>query len=180
MLTVENTCCILIDVQEKLWNVMHEKKKLAENLDVFLKGIRVLGIPLIWFEQNPGKLGSTLPQLSEILEGYSEPIPKLSFSCCTADGGMERIEGINRKNVLIAGIESHVCVYQTAGELIESGYTPSIVGDCVTSRTPENREAGLNRIRDMGGAVVSTEMVLFELLKKAEGDKFREILKIVK
>ncbi|MEI6810422.1 MAG: isochorismatase family protein, partial [bacterium] len=90
------------------------------------------------------------------------------------------IKKTKRKQVLLSGIETHVCVYQTAVDLLGSGYEVQVVADAVSSRTPENKRIGLERIRDAGGVVTSTEMALFEMLKEAKGDKFKEILKAVK
>jgi nicotinamidase-related amidase len=104
----------------------------------------------------------------------------MSFSSCRNDRFLQALNALNRKQVLIAGIETHVCVYQTAAELVDIGYDVQVVTDAVSSRNMENKEIGLQRMRDSGVSLTSVETALFELLKVAEGEQFREILKIVK
>ena len=179
MLTLENTALIVVDVQEKLARVMYEKEMLFENLQKLIKGVQILGIPIILTEQNPGGLGPTIPEVAHLLSDL-QPIPKLSFSCCGDGRFLQELEALNRQQVLIAGIEVHVCVYQTAVDLLRLGYEVQVVADAVSSRTAENRKIGLERVRSEGASLTSTETALFELLKVAEGAKFKEILNIVK
>ena len=179
MLKQENTVLIVIDVQGKLAGLMHESQALLENLQKIIKGIQVLEIPILWVEQNPEGLGPTIPEVADLLAGI-KPIRKLSFSCCRNERFEQALKSADRHQVLIVGIEAHVCVYQTAMDLIDSGYEVEIVADAVSSRTPENRETALQKMRDGGVSLTSTEMALFELLKTAEGERFKQILKIVK
>jgi len=179
MLTLENTALIIIDVQDKLARVMYDKEMLFENLQKLIKGVQILGIPIIWTEQNPDGLGRTIPEAAHLLSNI-QPIPKLSFSCCGDERFLQEFKALNRKQVLIAGIEAHVCVYQTAMDLLNSGYEVQIVADAVSSRTAANRDVGLDKMRSEGASLTSTETALFELLKVAEGAKFKEILKLVK
>ncbi|MBM3299522.1 MAG: hydrolase [Deltaproteobacteria bacterium] len=179
MLQVEDTVLVLVDVQEKLWAAVHDKVALAENTVRMVRGAKILDIPVLWTEQNPKGLGPTLAQVAELL-GDSEPVTKLSFSCCGENRFVKRLEQLNRKQVLIGGMESHVCVYQTVADLVRSGYEVQVVADLVSSRTPENRIIGLERCKCVGASVTSTETALFELLKAAEGEKFKLMLKVVK
>ncbi len=144
-----------------------------------IRGVQVLGIPIIATEQYPQGLGPTIPAIAQLFSKV-QPIPKLSFSCCGDERFMKELKALNRTQVLIAGIESHVCVYQTAIDLLDSGYEVQVVADGVSSRTAENREIGLQRMSRAGARLTSTEMALFELLKIAKGDKFKEISQIVK
>ncbi len=179
MLKPENTVLIVIDVQGRLASLMHGKQALFENLQKIIKGIQVLEIPVLWVEQNPKGLGSTIPEVADLLVGI-KPIRKLSFSCCRNESFMQALKVAGRNQVLITGIEAHVCVYQTAVDLIGSGYEVEVVTDAVSSRTPENRSVALQKMRDGGVSLTSTEMALFELLKSAEGEQFKQILKIAK
>jgi len=179
MLTVENTALLIIDVQGKLAQLMQGKEVLFENLQRMIKGAQILGIPIIWTEQNPRGLGPTIPEVAPLLSN-SQPIHKLSFSCCGNEDFMRELRALNRKQILITGIETHICVYQTAMDLINLGYEVEVVADAVSSRTVENKEIGLEKVRDGGGKLTSTETALFELLKVAEGEKFKEILQIMK
>jgi len=138
-----------------------------------------LGIPILWTEQNPEGLGPTIPEVANLLSGIKS-VSKLSFSCCGNERFMEALRALNRNQVLLAGIEAHVCIYQTAVDLVNLGYEVQVVVDAVSSRTKENKLIGLERIREVGVSLTSTESVLFELLKVAKGSKFREILKVVK
>ena len=179
MLTLENTALIVIDVQDRLFRVIHEKEALSENLQKLIQGVKVFGIPIILTEQNPRGLGPTIPELAQFLDDV-QPIPKFAFSCCGDERFLQEFEALNRKQVLVAGIETHVCVYQTAVDLLNSGYEVQVVADAVSSRTAQNRHIGLEKMRSEGAGITSTETVLFELLRVAEGDKFRAIRHIVK
>ncbi len=179
MLTLEKTVLVIVDVQGKLAHLMYEKKRLFENLQKVIKGIQVLEVPLLWVEQNPEGLGPTIPEVASLLSDI-QPISKLSFSCCRNDRFMQALKASNRSQVLIAGIETHICIYQTAVDLMDLEYDVQVVTDAVSSRTAEDREIGLQKMRDANISLTSTETALFELLKVAGGTRFKEILKIVK
>ena len=179
MLTIENSILVVIDIQNSLARVMHEKETLVKNLQKIIKGATILDIPMIVTEQDPEKLGPTIPEISSLL-GTLSPIPKSSFSCCGEALFMRELESIKRTQILVAGIESHVCVYQATADLIRMGYDVHIVTDCISSRTTDNRTLGIERMRNEGAKLTSTEMALFELLKIAGGDRFREISRLVK
>ena len=179
MLSLKNTVLIIVDVQGKLARLMHDKEALYRNLQRIIEGAQVLELPILRAEQNPQGLGPTIPEIDRLLPD-SPPISKLSFSCCGSQHFVDALEVLGRKQVLIAGIETHVCVYQTAADLLDRGYEVHAVSDAVSSRTAENRRIGLEKIRAMGGSLTGVEMALFELLRAGEGEKFRRILKIVR
>ena len=179
MLKIENTTLLIIDIQGNLAHLMHGKELLFKNVQKLIKGIQILGIPILWVEQNPQGLGPTIPEIANILSNI-QPISKMSFSSCGNEGFLQTLNALNRKQVLTAGIETHVCVYQTAADIVDIGYEVQVVTDAVSSRSVENKEIGLQRMRDSGVTLTSVETALFELLKVAEGEQFREILKIVK
>jgi len=179
MLKMENVALLLVDIQGNLAHSMHGKELLFKNMQKLIKGIQVLGIPILWTEQNPQGLGPTIPEIADLLSNI-QPISKMSFSCCQNDRFVQALKALNRKQVLIAGIEAHVCVYQTAVDLVDLGYEVQVVTDSVSSRKIEDKEIGLQKMRDSGVSLTSVETALFELLKVAEGEQFREILKIVK
>ena len=179
MLRADDTVLAVVDVQGKLAQMMYNKQSLFANLQKIIKGARTLGIPVLWAEQNPEGLGRTVPEIADLLSGC-QPISKLSFSCCGSDPFVRALRDLGRKQVVIAGIEAHVCVFQTGVDLLDMGFEVHVVADAVSSRTVENRQVGLERVREAGASVTSTEMALFEILKVAGGDKFREILRIVK
>jgi nicotinamidase-related amidase len=179
MLTIKNTLLLIVDVQGKLAQAMYAREQLFENLVKVIKGALALGIPILVTEQNPRGLGPTIPEICGLLADC-KTISKFSFSCCDNEAFMEALRSLNPKNILIAGIESHICVYQTVRDLTKSNYDVQIITDAVSSRTPENRRIGIERGKDCGAALTSVEMFLFEFVKDAQKSEFREILKIVK
>jgi nicotinamidase-related amidase len=179
VITTENTALVLIDVQEKLLRVMHNQSDLLENIKKMVKGARILGLPVLWTEQNPAGLGPTVPEIAELLPDKI-PVSKFSFSCCGSEPFMEDLKAIDRKSILVAGIEAHVCVYQTVVDLINLQFDVEVVADAVASRSPENRFIGLKKSKAAGADITSVETALFELLKEAKGDRFKEISKLVK
>lgn len=179
MLDVDSAVLLVIDVQEKLARVICGRERLVANLQKLIVGIQVLGVPLIITEQYPRGLGETLPEVARCIPNV-QPLPKLSFSCLGDENIKRKIEATGRRQVIVSGIESHVCVYQTVRDLIEQKYEVYVVADAVSSRTEENRDIGLNLMQQMGAFCSSTETVLFELLKIAEGERFKKISRIVK
>ena len=170
---------VIIDVQDKLARVMSDRDELFLNLKKLVRGMQALGVPIIVTEQYPQGLGRTVPELAQLLCDV-QPIAKLSFSCCGEERFLKEIKVLNHRQVLVAGIEAHVCVYQTVVDLLGAGYEVQVVGDAVSSRTVENREIGLEKMRSAGADITSTEMALFELLKVAQGETFKEISRIVR
>jgi len=178
-LNTANTVLLLIDFQERLFPVMHDKEKLLRNIVKLVKGARVLEIPIILTEQYPKGLGSTIPEIKELIPDV-KPVEKVCFSCCDEASFGEALGALKRRQVLIAGIEAHICVYQTAMSLARAGYEVQVVGDGVSSRDPENKLVALFKMGAAGISPTTTEMALFELLKVAKGDKFKQISSIVK
>jgi nicotinamidase-related amidase len=179
MLQSENTLLLIIDVQGNLAHAMHNKQKLVENLQKIIKGVQVLEIPILWVEQNPKGLGPTLKEIADLITDI-KPISKMSFSCCQNDTFMTALKSLKRKQILITGIEAHICVYQAAVDLLDMGYEVQVVSDAVSSRTEDNQKIGLQKMKDAGAGVTSVETALFELLKVAEDARFKEIIQIVK
>ncbi|MCA1959798.1 MAG: hydrolase [Desulfomonile sp.] len=179
MLNIEDTALVVVDMQEKLVRVMHDMETLVQSAVKLIKGAQVLGLPILWTEQNPEGLGPTIPEIAELLTDL-RPVTKLSFSCCGEASFEEELETLGREQILIAGIESHVCVYQTAADLLDMGFDVEVVSDAVASRTPENKRIGLDKCREYGASITSVETALFELIQGAEGPQFKELIKIVK
>jgi nicotinamidase-related amidase len=179
MLEVNNTVLMIIDVQEKLARVMHERESLISNLQKLIKGTSVLEVPIIITEQYPQGLGPTLQEIAPLLPGVS-PIPKTSFSCWGDDNFVNKFKSLNRRQVLVSGIEGHVCVYQTVCDLISNGFAAYAVTDTITSRTPENRQLAFDMMKQAGARLTGMEAVLFELLRVAKGEHFKKISQIIK
>jgi nicotinamidase-related amidase len=179
MMTSENTLLLVVDVQGKLAHAMNEKEFLFKSIINMINGARVLGIKTLLTEQNPRGLGPTIPELREHLTAI-EPISKTSFSCCDSEQFMRELNSAQPENIVIAGIESHICVYQTARDLIKLKYQVEILSDAVSSRTAENKQIGLERSKAAGAGITSVETVLFEIVKDARRKEFKDILNIVK
>lgn len=179
MLKLDTAALVIIDIQGKLWNVMYEKEALLENAQKLVRGMQVLGIPIILTEQNPRGLGPTVPDLSQLMPEVKS-LPKFQFNCCQ-DRGFERaVKELNRNQILICGIESHICVYQTTLELLSLGYEVQVVADVVSSRVVRNRDIALMRMQSEGARLTLTEMAIYELLQTAENPKFKEMLRVIK
>ena len=179
MLDIKNCCLVIIDVQGKLAQLMHDRDNLFKKIAVLIKAAKILNIPVVWCQQCPDALGATIPQIAELLAGI-EPVNKASFSCCGQIQFNDRLQTLARKQILLCGIETHVCVYQTASDLLRKGYDVSVIADAVSSRTPENKQIALERMRDDGVHISCVEMALFELLGTAEHPHFKQIAALIK
>lgn len=179
MLKPSDTLLLIVDIQEKLFRTMHAKEDLLANVQRLVRGAKALGLPIVWVEQNPKGLGPTVPEIAALLPDRT-PISKFSFSCCDNEACMLALRKSDRNNVLVTGIEAHICVYQTSMDLKAAGFEVEVVADACSSRTPENKQIGLEKCRSAGASITSVETVLFELLRVAEGPVFKEILTIVK
>ena len=179
MLTTENTCLVVVDIQEKLLGVMAEPERVVKNTAVLIQIAKALDIPILWCQQVPKALGPTVEELASLLAGV-EPINKSSFSCCGEEAFLAKIDELQARSAIICGIESHVCVFQTARDLIQHGLSVHVVDDATSSRTSDNKDIGVNRMAKEGAVITSTEMLLFELLRDAKHEKFRELVKLIK
>ncbi len=179
MFSTENTVMILIDVQGKLATLMHEREQLYKSLETIVKSMKILEVPIIWLEQVPESLGPTVEEISKYLTDMT-PIAKHTFSCCDNREFTDTFNALNRNQVLLTGIETHICIFQTAFDLIRAGYQVQVITEGVSSRTVENKEIGLGRIKQAGGVVTSIEMILFELMKSTKANGFRDVVRLIK
>ena len=180
MFTLDNSVLLVIDIQGKLATLMHEKDALFSSVSTLIQGMKIMGVPIIWVEQLPDKLGDSIAEVADLLRPDLSPISKKSFSCLGNTEFVEAFERTGKNQVLISGIESHICLCQTGVELLEKGYEVQVVADCVSSRTLANKQIGIDRMRQAGAVVTSVEMVFFELLKEADGEMFRNVVKLIK
>ena len=179
MLHPSDTALVLIDVQGKLAQAMHGKEQLFANLEKLLQGGIALNVPVLWVEQVPEKMGESLPELRRLLLPRV-PIRKVSFSCCGCDDFMAHLNSLSVKNIVLCGIETHVCVYQTALDLVRMAFHTEVVSDATSARHEEDKRVALVRIQHAGGHLTTVEMVLFELLRSAEAPEFKDVQKIVR
>ena len=179
MLNIKTCCLVVVDVQGKLAQLMHEKDSLFKNIEILIKTAKLLDIPIIWCQQCPDVLGPTIPQIAELLAGI-EPINKASFSCRGEENFNKKLNSLNAQQIILCGIETHICVYQTAIDLHDNGKEVTVIADAVSSRTLENKHVGLEKIKNAGIDVSSVETALFELLKTARHRQFKQIAKLIK
>lgn len=172
------TQLMVIDFQEKLVPIMEDSEFTVKNAITLIKLAKTLEIPITVTEQYPKGIGHTILEISEELEWVSI-FEKDSFSSFTSE--IEKhISKNNKHKIIISGIETHICVFQTVRDLIENGYEVYVVLDAVSSRTKANRDSGISLMKDMGAIITNTETVLFDLLKVSTHSKFRELSKLIK
>ena len=170
---------LVVDIQERLLPAIFEKERVLANARRLAQGVGALGVPAFVTEQYRKGLGATVPELAAALAGFA-PVEKMTFSSCGASGLLESFAARGVTDLILCGIEAHVCVTQTALDLLARNFSTFVVADAVSSRTTENWRCGVARMRDAGAVIVSTEMALFELLGQAGTDEFKKILPLVK
>ena len=179
MLDIQRCCLTVVDVQGKLAQLMHGREALFKNVQILIRAAKILEIPILWCQQCPDALGPTVPEIAQLLADI-EPINKSAFSCCGEEQLNARLKDLARNQILLCGIETHVCIYQTAVDLLRQDFHVEVIADAVSSRTQENKQIAINRLAAEGANISCTEMALFELLKTAEHFKFRQIAKLIK
>lgn len=175
----EHTAALVVDIQERLVPVMHEQERLISTTTMLIKGILTLKVPLLVTQQYTKGLGDTVPEIKNLIPGFTH-IEKRDFSCCDEPALMTALGLLNVKNVIICGIESHVCVLQTAVDLKSAGYNPVVVVDAVSSRYAGNIELAKERYRYEGIMMTSAESILFELTRSSSAPDFKTISALVK
>jgi len=170
---------LIIDLQERVLPVQFESDRVASNIARFIRGANYFKIPVFIIEQNPDKLGNT-PSL--VVEQAKEPIyiEKNTISCLKNNEFLELLTGMGRKQLILSGSETQICVQKTALDAMDAGYEVFVLGDGVTSRTEKNIDMGLNRVAQAGGVIESTEGALFEFVLKSDDADFKQVLKIIK
>ena len=179
MLEIANSTLVIIDVQGKLAQLVKMKAMLFSNIARLIQGAQLLKIPIIVTEQKPDKLGPTVLELTTFLDKIS-PIEKESFSGWGKREFSESVLGLKRKQIIVTGIETHICVYQTAIDLVQNDFEVHVIADAVSSRKRLDHNCGLECVRAGGALVATTEAVLFEWIKTAADPRFKELVKIVK
>lgn len=175
----EHTACLVIDIQERLFPAMAAQEEFLKNTLILVKGLQVLGIPLTVTQQYTRGLGETLPEIRDAIPGFTF-LEKRDFSCCDEPSVMERLTSLHARQVILLGIEAHVCLLQTAIDLKAAGMTPVVVADAVTSRSLSSVELAKERLRHEGIMITSSESILFELLRSSAAPEFKEISRLVK
>lgn len=179
MLKPESTLLLVIDVQGKLAEIVDRSESTRANVVRLIRGADLLEVPVLATEQVPDKLGPTVAEVAAALGDRPRPA-KVTFSCLGDLAIRESVGAARRHQVLVAGIEAHVCVFQTVYDLLSAGYDVHVAKDAVSSRAAENREIACARMAADGAVITSTEMALFELQGDCLGDRFRAISKLVR
>lgn len=175
ILNQNDSILMIIDVQEKLLNAVFNPEKLKKNAEILAKSASVLGLPVIVTEQYPKGLGATISSIKG--DKYFE---KTSFNALTDENLLEELKQSGRKQIIVFGIETHICVHQTVAGLIENGFEVTVASDACGSRLEEHYKAGLDCMKTNGAQIKPTEMILFELLKGAKHPNFKEIQALIK
>lgn len=173
----DNAILLVVDVQEKLFPHMEDKEGLAQKTLILLKGLQALEVPMLTARQYPKGLGDTIAILQPYFNEYFD---KTTFSCCGNASLLERIRALGRKNIIVSGIEAHICVLQTVIDLKTHGFLPVVVTDAVSSRYHTDYETALKRMEQEGAVLTTTESILFELCCQAGTTAFKTISQLVK
>lgn len=180
LISHEEALLVIVDVQEKLARAMKEEivEKITKNISVLVELCKIYQIPVIITEQYPKGLGNTLKEIKNILN--KNVIEKIHFSCVQEKEFISKIKELARKKIILTGMETHVCVWQTALDLLLRDYNVFVPYDCVCSRRKEDWEIALELIKEAGGIITSTEALIFQILKKAGTSEFKKMLDFIK
>ncbi len=180
LLSPESSCLLVVDIQEKFIPVIHEYERVVAKTRIMLEAAGILGVPVIVSEQYPKGLGHTVSALVDAFPLKSEVLEKTAFGC-HADAGMAgKLKELGRKQVVVVGIEAHVCVNQTVHQLLGAGYQVHLIEDALGSRSPENRETGIIKMRASGAIPSCVEMALFEWMGDAKHPHFKDVQALIK
>lgn len=179
MLNTENSVLFVIDVQDRLVGMLKNSEEIAKNNYVLTKAANILGIPIIASEQYPKGLGSTILEVRENINP-DNIFEKTSFSALKEDLIKSKLKSLERKKIILTGIETHICVYQTARELLDLGYEVYVIKNAVSSRNKKDYRTSLELMRDYGVRLTCVETVLFEWLESSKHLNFKEIQNLIK
>jgi nicotinamidase-related amidase len=173
------TAAVVIDIQERLLPHIHNGERILQNCLLLIDGLKTLSIPVLITQQYTKGLGPTVSPIVQKFSGFSY-IEKTSFSCYEEPAFREKLLLSGRQNTILIGIESHVCVLQTCLDLIDDGFRPVIVTDCISSRKPDDKVIAIERMRQEGAIITTLESLLFELTRRAGSEVFKNISRLVK
>ena len=179
LLRKEDTLLVIVDIQTKLLKVIFEKERLVSACRKLIQAARLLEVPMVVTEQYPQGMGPTDPEILEVLEDAGA-VEKLSFSCCGVEDFNKKIAGLRKKQIVVIGIEAHVCVLQTVHDLLHQGHSVYVPYDAVSSRTESDYTNALDRMRQAGAVIGSVESAVFELLEKAGTPVFKRASELIK
>ena len=178
----DNSVLVVIDIQQRLAAAMPEKilNGVIQKTQFLISAAKLLNIPIVVSEQYPKGLGSTLPELSEQISSYSKIVEKTCFSCASSQPFQKVLQSLNKKQIVLAGMEAHICVTQTAIELLQEQYQVYVPIDAVCSRTKKYFKNAINRLQQTGVIATNSESIVFEWLRDAKHEQFKAISKLIK
>lgn len=179
LIRAADSVLVVIDMQERLVPAMQAPARTIRNTRLLISAAREMAVPILLTEQYPAGLGATVREIAEAAVG-APILEKLHFSCMEDAGFADAFRGLGRKQAVLAGMEAHICVVQTAASLIEQGYQVFVVSDATASRSAESEQACLDRLSASGAGIVTAEMVVFEWLGKAGTPEFKRLLHLIK
>ena len=179
-LDARQTALVVIDMQESFRSAISDFAETAARVALVAHAAGLLGVPVVVTEQYPKGLGRTAAEIQAVLPVASEPVEKTAFSACGAREFLARLEERGVRQVVVCGIEAHICVNQTTHDLLARGLQVHLLADCVAARTAENRQTGLDKMFAAGALPSSTEMALFELMRDARHEQFKAIQRLIK
>lgn len=174
------TVLLIVDVQEAFREIIPDFPALANRIAILARGMQILGVPILVTEQYPRGLGKTAAEIAEMLAPETAILEKTAFSSCGAAAFREQLEKLGRDQVIVCGIEAHICVNQTVHDLLAAGKQVHLAVDCISSRSEANRSAALTKMHSSGALVTTTEMALFELMRDSRHEHFKAIQALIK
>lgn len=174
----KDTVLVIIDIQEKLYPHILENERLVLNIKKLIHVAKLLDIPIIVTEQE--NLGQTVKSIRESLKDSYTPIKKTTFSCIGEEKFNKRLKELRRSTFILTGIESHICIEQTALDLLENNFKVHVVKDAISSRKREDLDCAMNKMKSFGVIITSTETIIYELMERSDDKRFKEFLEIVK
>jgi nicotinamidase-related amidase len=180
LFTREQSALVVVDVQQSFLDPVYEKERVVERSQFLIRCANVLGVPILATVQYAERMGGTIAAISELLPSSCPTTDKLCFSCFGAEEFARNLQTTGRKQVILCGIETHICVNQTAHDLLHAGYTVGIPFDAVSSRDKKNHKNALRRMEAAGAIIANTESVVYEWMYESGSAEFKDILKIVK
>ncbi len=175
----DNTAALIIDIQERLIPHIQDHDLIASNTGILIRGLKVMNIPMMVTQQYSKGLGKTIEPIEELFDSFSY-IEKTAFSCCDEPAVIKGLEEMGKEFIILAGIETHVCVMQTSLDLLERGYTPVVVEDCVSSRSISDKTTAIRRMGKEGAIITSYESLLLEICRFSGTPEFKEISSLIK
>jgi nicotinamidase-related amidase len=179
ILNPHNCLVLLVDLQEPFLRNVEERERVIERSRFIAESAGILNVPILATTQYASRMGTVIPEIASLLPNAAL-VDKMTFSCACDDATVESIRNFDRRQILIAGVETHICVAQTALDLVQHGYQVHVAADAVSSRGMDRHKLGMEKMRDSGVIPCSAEQAVFELLYESGTEQFKSILKLVK